>query len=287
VTGAPQRFLRIIDAHNHIGDISVTGAISLARTGDPVPADGAVDADIANRLTVLDQRGVTQSVVIAPHGYLRPDGIADTRRVNDTVAAYRDRRPDRFPAAVGVVEPLYGERGYDELARCRSELGFLGISFHTRFQGVSTNSLWVRRYLERMAELGLVAFVHAVGESPEEALWKLEAVARDLPELPIVVLDAFSTFEQSMLVPIVAERCPNLVFDTATSHGWGFVAPLVQRCGASRLVYGSDLHSTSNARSELTDPLPDLLAAGLDQADLAAVVGGTIAGMLGLEAAVR
>src|SRR6202011_5057930 len=243
-------------------------------------AEDVARVEFEVRLETMERTGVDQAIVIPGQGYLRPDGLADTRRVNDTVAAYRDRRPDRFPAAVGVVEPLYGERGYEEVGRRRAGLGVLGISFHTRFQGVSTNSLWVRRYLERMAELGLVAFVHAVGESPEESLWKLEAVARDLPELPFVVLDAFSTFEQSMLVPTVAERCPNLVFDTATSHGWGFVAPLVQRCGASRLVYGSDLHSTSNARSELTDPLPDLLAAGLDQADLAAVVGGTIARVL-------
>ena len=270
----------VIDAHNHIGDISATGATSTRSSGELVPDGDQIDGDIESRLRVLDRRNVDQSIIIGPHGYLRPDGLVDTRRVNDIVAKYRMRRPDRFPAAVGIVEPLYGPRGLDEVTRCSDELGLVGISFHTRFQGVSTNSVWVRRYLERMGELGMVAFVHSVGESVEEALWKVGSLAEDLPDLPFVVLDAFSTFEQSMFVPYVAERCPNLVFDTATAHGWGFLRPLVERCGSSRLVYGSDLHSTAGGRTDLYDPLEDILSADLKEEDRAAIVGGNIARVL-------
>lgn len=268
-----------IDVHQHIGDNSAAGATTGKRTGEPTIAD--IDADIARRLDVMEHRGVDQAIVIGPHGYLRPDGIADTRRVNDQVAAYRDRRPDRFPAGVGIVEPLYGARGFEELSRCAGDLGLVGISFHARLQGASNDSPWVRSYLERMGELGLIPFVHAIGEYPEEALWKVGVVADDFPDLPIVVLDAFSTLEQSMFVPYVAERCPNLVFDTALSHGWGYIAPLVERCGASRLVYGSDLHSTASY-SHHHDPLQDILAADISDDDRAAILGGTIARILGL-----
>jgi hypothetical protein len=95
----------IIDVHNHLGNIGDTGAVSGRATADSVVAAGqeALDADVAARLGVLDGRGVDQTVIIGPHGYLRPDGIVDTRRVNDATAAYRDRRPDRFAAAVGIA----------------------------------------------------------------------------------------------------------------------------------------------------------------------------------------
>jgi predicted TIM-barrel fold metal-dependent hydrolase len=174
---------------------------------------------------------------------------------------------------------LYGTRGLEEIDRCALELGFVGISFHTRFQGVSNDSPWVRRYLERIGELGLFAFVHAVGESAAEALWKVDLVAGDLPDLTFIVLDAFSTFEQSLFVPHVAERRPNLYFDTATSHGWGFLAPLVARCGASRLLYGSDLHAPTGDAG-LHDPLVDLQAAALSEDDRDAILGGNIARLL-------
>lgn len=281
----------LIDAHNHIGDISLTGAVVRSERATPPVSDGAIegseegiDEDMSDRLRALDRSRVDQAVIIGAHAYLRPDGIADTRRINDTVAAYRDRRPDRFPAAIGIVEPLYGERGLPEIDRCANELGLAGISFHTRFQGVTNNSRWVRRYIERIGKLGLVVYMHAVGESAAESLWKVELVAQEFPEVQFVVLDGFSTFEQSMLVPHVAERTPNLVFDTATCHGWGFLAPLVDRCGASRLVYGSDLHSGEHGRL-LYDPLPDILAADLNHEDRDAILGGNIAGILGLKAA--
>src|SRR5262249_7737777 len=124
---------RVIDAHNHVGDL--WGPENLY--SDNLTRQGELDRDARARIAALTRRGVDQAVVIAAPSYLRPDGLVDTRRMNDLVAAYRDVDPDRFPAAVGVVEPLYGERGLAEVDRCKFELGLVGISFHTRFQGVS------------------------------------------------------------------------------------------------------------------------------------------------------
>ncbi|MBV9660581.1 MAG: amidohydrolase [Acidimicrobiales bacterium] len=269
----------VIDAHNHVGSLQDTGIGGLGGAGS---APG-LDSEIADRAAVMGGRGVDQAVLIASHGYLRPDGIADTRRVNDSVASYAQSRPDLFPAGVGVVEPLYGERGLAELDRAAGELRLRGISFHTRFQGVSIDSPWVRRYLQRMGELGLVPFVHAVGESAAEALWKVDVLAGDFPDLPMVVLDAFSTFEQSQFVPVVAERRPHLLFDTATAHGLGFVADLVDRCGASRVAFGSDLYSGRQSRPGLSHLLDDILAWDVPRSDLDAIVAGNIRRVLHLD----
>lgn len=262
----------VIDVHNHIGALIGTG----------LGTDGDVEAALAARAEVLAARGVDQAIVIASHDYLRPDGIADNRRVNDRIAAWRGHRPELFPAAVGIVEPLNGERGLSEIDRCKTELDLVGISFHTRLQGVSLDSAWVRRYLQRMGEVGLVPFLHSIGESSAEALWKIDVLAGDFPDLPMIVLDAFSTFEQSLFLPHVADRRPNLVFDTALTHGVGFVLNVIARVGADRVLYGSDLYSTGSGVPALTDVLADLVGSPLSAGDKASVLGGNAIRILGL-----
>ncbi len=261
--------LHVVDAHHH-----VSGPRPL--DGDPRPADEDIDA----RLGVMDALGVAQAILLGDHRYLRPDGIVDTRLVNDALAAYRDRRPDRFPAAIGIVEPLFGDRGFAELQRARDELGLRGITFHTKFQGVAVDSPWVRRYLERMGELGLVPFVHALGEAPSESLWRIAQVAADMPDLTMLVLDVLSTNEQAEHVSRVADAHPNLVFDTGLARGLGYVEMLVTRCGAGRVVYGSDLYASTPRHT--ASMLPGLRSSDLSDDDKAAVLGGNIRRLLGL-----
>lgn len=257
-----------IDIHTHYGDLSsiVPGDAAL------MDADEYAKVELERRLERMDGRGVDEAVIIAGHGYMRPNGLADTRRINDGIAAYRRRAPSRLCAAVGIVEPSYGPAGLTELHRCKDELGLLGISFHARFQGVPTESRTVRSYLEVMAEIGLVPFIHAFGEVPDQSLFMAESVARDFPDMTIVVLDAFSTFTQSSFVPIVAERCQNLVFDTALAHSFPFVEPLVAACGPERLMYGSDLYSWPY--DVVTGILDEIIASDLDEAATSAIIGG-------------
>ncbi len=261
----------VIDAHVHVGeDHSLTGVLPPPRH-EPEPPPSEPERIVAALIRRLDERGVDQAVALAPSAYLRPDGLADTRQINDRVAACRDSRPDRVPVAVGTVEPLYGERGLEEIDRCALELAMKGITFHNRFQGVSNDSVWVRRYIERIGARNLAVFLHAVGEAPAEHLWKTAIVARDFPDIQFVILDAFSTFDQSLLVPYVAESCPNTVFDTSLSHNWMYVRDLVDRCGASRLVYGGETLSVEQIRST-----------GLNAQDIESILGGNIARLLGL-----
>lgn len=267
----------VIDVHNHIGASSV-----ISSRGDTTD----MDKELSARAHTLAARGVTRAIAIASHDYLRPNGIADNRKVNDDIAMVRARRPDLFPAAVGIVEPLNGPQGLEELDRCKNELGLRGISFHTRLQGVSLDSRWVREYLTRMGELGLVPFLHSIGESSSESLWKIDVLAADFPDLPMIVLDAFSTFEQSQFVPHVAARRPNLMFDTALAHGFSVVMHLISRCGADRVMYGSDLHSSASGIPGVTELSREILASSLGDADKAAVLAGNAARILGLDRAV-
>jgi predicted TIM-barrel fold metal-dependent hydrolase len=230
----------IVDTHHHSGTLEALG-ISIGP--EDLSAEDMAAREFDARVTTLDNTGVDQAIIMPGHGYLRPEGLADTRRINDTMAAYRDRLPDRFPAALGVVEPLYGGHGLDELQRIRDELGLVGVTFHTRFQGVSTNSPLVVQLSQRMAALGLVPFVHAVAEVADEALWKVQELARSVPDTTVVVLDAFSSFEQSEQALRVVVETPNLVLDTSLSHSLGHAERMMAEVGIERLVFGTDVYS--------------------------------------------
>jgi predicted TIM-barrel fold metal-dependent hydrolase len=163
----------VFDVHHHVGRAfdALGGALDDADAADAADAAEQARIELADRLRIMDEGGVRQALVIPGHGYLRPNGIADTRAVNDEIAAYRDATPARFPVACGIVEPRDGAASFGEIDRVTDELGLVALSFHTRFQGVSMDSQWILRYLERMGERGLVPIMHAMDDTPEEALW--------------------------------------------------------------------------------------------------------------------
>ena len=123
---------RILDVHHHVGD--PVQALAMPGAEGAAPPIG-LDHELSVRLETMDRDGVDCALLIPGHSYLRPNGLADTRRINDGIAAYRDKTPDRFPAALGIVEPLYGRAGDEELRRIKGELGIVGVSFHTRVSG--------------------------------------------------------------------------------------------------------------------------------------------------------
>ena len=271
---------RILDVHHHVGDpvqaLAMPGAEGAA-------APLGLDQELRVRLETMDRDGVDCALLIPGHSYLRPNGLADTRRINDGIAAYRDETPHRFPAALGIVEPLYGPAGDDELRRIKEELGLVGVSFHTRFQGVTTDSPLVLRQIELMGELGLVPFLHSVAESPEETLWRIHRVAKAFPDMTMVVLDVLSSHEQSSHAMLVAELAPNLVFDSSLGYVIDPALALIERFGHHRVVYGTDLYSYPLGYKRSTI-LAHWLDSGLEPQVLQDVLAGNAERILGLAA---
>jgi predicted TIM-barrel fold metal-dependent hydrolase len=267
----------VLDCHHHVGDVSAF----LGSAGGHAPSAAvAVDVEMAQRLAIMDAAAVRQAVVIPSHDYVRPGGIADTRRINDAIAAYRDRRRDRFPVAIGIVEPQHGDATFGELERIHGDLGLAGVSFHARFQGVSMEDSRIARYLERMGELGLVPLLHAMTESVDESLWKIAVVARAFPDLPMLVLDAFSTFEGTKEATPVAEACPNLLWDTSLAYTFDFIEVFAGRFGAESVVFGTDLYSPPLGR-RISHVLDQIGEASLTDGDKAAIVGGNARRLFG------
>jgi predicted TIM-barrel fold metal-dependent hydrolase len=260
----------VFDVHHHVGR-------AFDALGGELPSEEELAritaVEVSDRLRIMDEGGVRQAMVIPGHGYLRPNGIADTRDVNDGIAAYRDARPDRFPVACGIVEPSHGAASLAEIDRCAGGLGLVGLSFHTRFQGVSLDSQWILRYLERMGEVGLVPIIHAMDDTPEEALWKLAVTAGKVPDLTIIALDPFSGFEATRQCFHVAELAPNLVFDTSLSYNFDFIEDFARRFGAERVVFGTDLYSHPVGR-RISHLLAQIEQCSLNEDEKAAILGG-------------
>jgi predicted TIM-barrel fold metal-dependent hydrolase len=262
----------IFDCHQHVGDVS--GFLGVEAPGVGVGSE--VDA----RIAIMDEAGVGQAAVIPSHAYERADGIADTRRVNDGIAAYRQAHSERFPVAIGIVEPQHGERSLAELDRVSRDLHLDGISFHARFQGVSMDDPWIVRSVERMANLELVPVLHAMTESVDESLWKIGKLASSFADLPMLVLDAFSTFEGTKEVSVLADRCPNLLFDTSLSYNFDFIELFAQQFGAERVLFGTDLYSPPLGR-RISHLLPQILESALADPDKAAILGGNARALFG------
>lgn len=261
----------VFDVHHHVGRaFDALGGTLQDSSTDLAEFERF---ELAERLRLMDEGGVCQALVIPGHGYLRPNGIADTRRVNDEIAAYRDATPDRFPVACGIVEPRDGALAFAEIDRAVTELGLVAFSFHTRFQGVSMDSQWILKYLERMGEHGVLPIIHAMDDTPEEALWKLASVARSFPDLTILALDAFGGFEATRHNFFVGEIAPNVVFDTSLSYNFDYIEDFANQFGAERVVFGTDLYSHPVGR-RISHLLPQIVDSALSDADKAAVLGG-------------
>ena len=269
----------LFDCHHHVGDVK-------AFMGDALPHEGPTTTDalakeMSERIRIMDEGGVRQAIVIPGHGYPRPNGIADTRAINDRIATYRDMRIDRFPVAVGVAEPLYEGDSLPELDRCKNELGIAGISFHTRFQGASMDNPWIHKYVARMGELGMVPVLHAMTESPDEALWKSGQIARAFPDLKMLVLDSFSTFEGTKENSDIAEMCPNLLFDTSLSYNFDFIEIFAKRFGAERVVFGTDLYSPPLGR-RISHLVPQIIESSLSHDDKVKIFGANLRQLFGV-----
>ena len=254
--------MEIFDIHHHLG--SGTG-------GSLQEEAGWQDRDYENRVRIMQANGVTMSAILAATGYIQADGIKDTMRSNDTVAAYRRRDPKRFPVACGIVEPLHGARSLGELERIKQELRLEGVVWHNRFQGVAIDHQLMRPLLKKVRELGLVPLVHTNAESNMEAVWRLERLALEFPEITFVAMDALTTNVNSQLVLDIARRTSNILFDTAHVRSSGYIRDFVETAGSHRLIFGSLFYSYPPSY-ERCAALEEVKAAKISDKDMANIL---------------
>jgi len=251
--------MEIFDIHHHLGSLS---------GGSLQEGHDWQERDYSNRVRIMDANGVTAAAILAATGYIQADGIKDTMRSNDVVSAYRRRDPKRFPVACGIVEPLHGARSLGELERIKHELRLDGVVWHSRFQGVAVDHQLMRPLLKKVSELGLVPLIHTNAESNLEAVWRLERLALEFPELTFVSLDALTTNTNSQLALDIAKRTKNIIFDTAHVRGPAYVRNFVEAVGSHRMIFGSLFYSHP-ASYEHCATLEEIKAAKISDQDMA------------------
>ena len=270
--------MEILDIHQHLGLIEdfVHGRVE----------DEAEDPEVREfrtRTATMDRSGIHRAVIGPAYQYLMPNGVADTAKVNDRLAAFRDKHPERFPFAVGAIEPRQGEAALDEIRRIKRDLGMVGVLWHNRLQGCYVDSPWMRRCARVIIDEGMTNFVHCHQGSLLESPWRLERLAAEFPTAQFVVIDGLAGFEETELFFDICQRRENITFDTGMwTGGVGKINHVKQVLGAHRLIYGSGIYSYPMMASPSLVPIKGyVMESGLTDAEKQGVFSHNLFKILG------
>ncbi|HEY0569424.1 MAG TPA: amidohydrolase family protein [Xanthobacteraceae bacterium] len=271
------------------------------------------------RLADLDAMGIDLQLVMPPPPqcyYTVPLEIAvqAARMVNDGVAEYCARKPERF-VALGTVPMPDGNEAAKELERCVGKLGFKGVQILTNVAGKELSDPAYAPFWKKAEELGALVLLHPNGFTEGERLTRYY--------FNNVVGNPFETTLalHHLIFDGVLERHPKLkilavhgggylaAYSGRIDHAWGArsdchaglphppttylkrlyfdsvvftphqLAELVRVFGADHVVMGTDYPYDMGEY----DPVGHVAGvAEFDDAMRAAIVGGTAKKLLGL-----
>ena len=119
------------------------------------------------RLADLDAMGIDMQLVMPPPNqcyYTVPLDISveASRMVNDGLAEYVARKPDRF-VALGTVPLIDGNEAAKELERCMKTLGMKGVEILTNVDGHELSEPAYAPFWKKAEELGALVVIHPNG----------------------------------------------------------------------------------------------------------------------------
>ena len=199
--------------------------------------------------------------------YVHHPSPSDVRAMNDVMISEMARFPDRL-LGYCYVNPRGGAATMADLRRCVEDAGMIGIKL---WVSTFADDPLVDPYLEYAAAHRLIVLTHAwrktTGQLPFEST--AEHVARAAarhPDTRFLMAHLGGRVEPAV---DAVQPYANVAIDTSgTIIGAGEVAIAVERLGADRVAFGSDLH-----HSGLAENVGKILGAGLDAEDLDRVLG--------------
>ena len=187
--GKPGREIRpkstTIDIHSHVAIPQAGAFVKPHLDMSSIPLAHFADAetkalsqkqeeDIRSRITGYDERladldkmGIDFQLVMPPPNqcfYTVPLDIAvqGSRMVNDGLAEYVARKPDRF-VALGTVPLMNGGEAANELERCMKSLGMKGVEILTNVAGKELSEPDFAPFWQKAEELGALVVIHPNG----------------------------------------------------------------------------------------------------------------------------
>ena len=241
----------VIDVHTHLG----------------LDEDGR-SMDTATLLTLLDQADARRAVVFPLHD---PDRVPAYRVPNDRVlgwAGEADGRLVPFCRLDPADDPL------PEAHRCL-ERGARGIKLHPRAQSFAFADGVADGIFAVAEEARVPLLIHAGRGMPPIADGLAELALRH-PDVVLILAHA-GIADQGILASRLAGH-PGVLYDTSCFSAID-VLGLFERVPAERVVFGSD-PPYGRPLTGLYLVLRAAAAAGLDEATLGLVLGGTVARLL-------
>lgn len=213
----------IIDAHSHIGQTIASG-------------EGQTTSEWLKR---MDSCGIDQAIISVAAGGIQSEGISDTRRFNEVIAAAVVDAPDRFPIGLASIEVRHGDAALDEVRRAREELGLKGLVFHATFEGFFVDSEPFFKVMDALGKDPALVLIHSApsGAANPGAIGK---VAERYPHLTIQMGHPVFTEDQRVKAVEIARKHSNLFIDVAYQGDPEIVEFFVRELGAERVLFGSD-----------------------------------------------
>ena len=275
----------IVDAHVHVLPPRLREQRAVIAGADPwfaVCHDGdKVIATAAELLATMDAEGIERAVCFSwPFA-----GAELCREANEHLAEVQRANPDRI-LAFAILNPGAPDAA-EELRRCAAA-GLRGLGeLNCDAQGFSLDDPALDATVAASVELDLPWTLHCsepLGhEYPGKGATTPDKVLRFAqrhPELQLICAHLGGGLPFYAHMPEIAEICRRLWFDTAA--GPFLYAPSAYRtvidlCGADRLLFGSDYPLLTPARYRAA-----FATAGLDDAEVATVMGGAAAALFRL-----
>ena len=227
--------------------------------------------------TILEEGsrlGVTTFLCSSIAGYRHYPSFDDVAAANIAMARVMRQNPNRV-LGYCYVSPRHGRAAMDDLTRCVEEHGMIGVKL---WVATRCDDPLVFPFVERAISYGIPVLAHCfrktVGQLPYETRPdNIAALASRYPEATIIMAHLGGHVEWAINA---VEEHPNVLADTSgTPIGGAEVSIAVQRLGADRVVFGSDLPGACLAAN-----LGKVMGAGLSEAAAELVLGGTMARLL-------
>lgn len=245
----------IIDSHVHL------------KHGDAQKTEYSAETIVR----VMDEVGIDKSVVFAMS--------TSTIRSIQMAREASDRFPDRLiPYAYAL--PSYESIVLDQLEMAISEFGFRGIKIHA---GECTLADYViDPVIELAGKYGVPCLIDCLGINKA-----ISGMAERFPHTRIIVahLGRYLCSDEKLIDGFIrlSENHENIMLDASGVVLTGKIREAVERIGSGRVIFGTDgPHANPDVITYTRIELGKIRKLDLNPHDEAAVLGGTIAKLIGL-----